>query len=103
MVVPADVCVTTDFQTRAGNSVVAGDNNDGFDVHSNVNAGATATPRVNITGEVDLGEFRVMNDDNVDVSRNVHGDRPDRSEMASNLTAACSAPAQPDEPGGKRG
>ena len=89
--VPSDVCVTTDFHTRAGNSVVAGDNSDGFDVHSNVNAGATATPRVNITGELDFGEFRVMNDDEVNVSRNIHGDRPDRGQMAADLTAACSA------------
>ena len=120
--VPSDVCVTTDFHTRAGNSVVAGDNSDGFDVHSNVNSGATATPRVNLSGELDFGEFRVMNDDEVNVSRNIHGDRPDRGQMAADLTAACSresvpetdaqaeeptapdAPAEPEKPeDGKRG
>jgi phage shock protein PspC (stress-responsive transcriptional regulator) len=119
--VPANVCVTTDFLTRAGNSFVAGDESNGFDVNSDVNAGATATPRLNLTGEVDFGELRVINDDDYDISdhRRFRGDRPNRDQMRGDLIAACSVPAesadadeqaspvkpeQPEAPGGgKRG
>ena len=54
---PEDVCVTTDFDVRVGDMRVAGDRSDGFDLHSAANAGATATPRLDLTGEVDLGEL----------------------------------------------
>lgn len=105
--VPPNVCITTDFLTRAGNSAVAGDNSDGFDVHSNVNAGAAATPRVNITGELDFGEFRVINDDDADIDNHrFHRDRGDRDQMAADLVAACENEpvVEPDKPSeGKRG
>jgi hypothetical protein len=91
--VPSNVCVTTDILTRAGNNVIAGNQSDGFDVHSNVNAGATATPRLNLTGEVDLGELRVVNDDSYDIDeRGFHYDRPSRSLQTANLQAACEPP-----------
>ena len=97
--VPADVCVTTDTLTRAGNNVIAGNQSDGLDVHSNVNAGATATPRLNLTGEVDFGELRVINDDSFDISsRNFHRNRPDHDQMEADLVAACGAPAEPASP-----
>jgi phage shock protein PspC (stress-responsive transcriptional regulator) len=88
--VPANVCVTTDTLTRAGNNVIAGDQSDGFDVHSNVNAGATATPRLHLTGEVDFGELRVVNDDSYVIDQHgFHGFGPPRAEMAANLQKAC--------------
>jgi hypothetical protein len=88
--VPSNVCVVTDTLTRAGNNVIAGDQSDGFDVHSNANAGATATPRLNLTGEVDFGELRVINDDSYDIDdRGFHGFGPGHAEMAANLQAAC--------------
>ena len=94
--VPSNVCVTTDTLTRAGNNVIAGDQSDGFDVHSNVNAGATATPRLNLTGEVDFGELRVINDDNYALDQHgFHGFGPSHAEMAANLRAACEPPATP--------
>jgi phage shock protein PspC (stress-responsive transcriptional regulator) len=97
--VPSNVCVTTDTLTRAGNNVIAGNQSDGFDVHSNVNAGATAAPRLDLTGEVDFGELRVVNDDNYDISeRGFHSNRPSRSAQAANLEAACGAPASPVTP-----
>jgi phage shock protein PspC (stress-responsive transcriptional regulator) len=96
--VPSNVCVTTDFDTRAGDIAVAGDNSGGFDVHSDANAGATVTPRLNLTGEVDLGELRVINDDDVDIDNHIHGDRPDHDQMAADLIAACGAPATPVTP-----
>jgi phage shock protein PspC (stress-responsive transcriptional regulator) len=96
--VPSNVCVTTDFDTRAGDITVAGDNSGGFDVHSDANAGTTATPRLHLTGEVDLGELRVINDDDVDIDNHIHGDRPDHDQMAADLLAACGAPASPVTP-----
>lgn len=96
--VPSNVCVTADFDTRAGDLTVAGDNSGGFDVHSDANAGSTATPRLNLSGEVDLGELRVINDDDVDIDHHVHGDRPDHDQMAADLLAACDPPATPTSP-----
>jgi phage shock protein PspC (stress-responsive transcriptional regulator) len=126
--VPSNVCVTTDFLTRAGNNVIAGNQADGFDIDSNVNAGATAMPRLDLHGEVDFGELRVINDDSYDIGRNFHDNRPDRDQMRVHLAAACSpsgetqsttssdepsdprapeAPATPDKPekpsGGQHG
>jgi phage shock protein PspC (stress-responsive transcriptional regulator) len=96
--VPSNVCVTTDYRTRAGDITVAGDDSGGFDVRSDANAGATATPRLNLTGEVDLGELRVINDDAYNLDQHFHGSRPDRGRMAADLLAACQAPAAPVVP-----
>ena len=95
--VPSDVCVTTDFDVRAGDIRVAGDDAGGFDLHSAANAGATATPRLDLSGEVDLGELRLLNDDDVDIDHHGYrGDRPDDSEMNAALATACTV-APPDE------
>jgi len=94
--VPSDVCVTADVDAKAGSLDVAGDQTDGADIHTDANAGATATPRLNLTGEVDLGELRVINDD--DTVLDGHGSRfrfhEDEDEMRAAMTAACT-----DEPG----
>ncbi len=96
--VPSDVCVTTDLDARAGNLRVAGDDSDGVDVHSQANSGSTATPRLDLTGEVDLGELRVINADDADLDDRDHfrfGDGADRDQMSADLQAACAAPAAP--------
>jgi len=96
--VPSNVCVTTDLHARAGDLRIAGDDSDGVDVHSQANAGSTATPRLDLTGEVDLGELVVINDDSADLDGRGHfrfGDETNRDEMAAALTAACSEPAAP--------
>ena len=105
--VPEDVCVTTDFDVRAGDMRVAGDRSDGFDLHSAANAGATATPRLDLTGEVDLGEVWVINDDDAEIEG--HGrafhDEYDDAAMRSAMESACDAAtptgdaADPGEPG----
>ena len=69
---PSNVCVTTDLDARAGDLRIAGDDSDGVDVHSQANAGSTATPRLDLTGEVDLGELRVINDDDADLDGRDH-------------------------------
>lgn len=93
--VPPDVCVTTDFDTRAGDLRVAGDDSGGIDVHSQANAGATATPRLDLTGEVDLGQLQVVNDDDADLDSHgrFHFDRDQENEMSAALEAACTEDA----------
>lgn len=109
VVVPSEVCVTTDLDARAGNLRVAGDDSDGVDVHSQANDGATATPRLDLTGEVDLGELRVINADDADLDNRDHlrfGDDADRDQMSADLQAACAAPPPPaaeTAPGGGDG
>jgi phage shock protein PspC (stress-responsive transcriptional regulator) len=96
--VPSNVCVTTDFDTRAGDLRVAGDEAGGIDVHSGANAGATTTPRLDLNGEVDLGELRVINDDTAEIDGHgpgFHfGGRDD--EMRAAMVAACTPPP-PDQ------
>jgi phage shock protein PspC (stress-responsive transcriptional regulator) len=97
--VPSDVCVTHDVLTRAGTMRVAGTEQDGVDVRSVGNVGAEATPRLELTGEVDLGEMVVLNDDDADLT----DDRgrwdwggANGEQMRADLLAACAT--QPDEP-----
>ena len=60
-------------------------------MHSAANAGATATPRLDLTGEVDLGEVRVINDDDAEIDG--HGrafhDEYDDAAMRAAMEAAC--------------
>jgi phage shock protein PspC (stress-responsive transcriptional regulator) len=101
--VPSNVCVTTDLDARAGDLRIAGDDSDGVDVHSQANAGSTATPRLDLTGEVDLGELVVINDDDADLDARDHfrfGESENRDAMAAALTAACTEPQPPVDNGG---
>ena len=75
--VPEDVCVVADAHVGAGHINVAGDDIGGADIDSDPAAGTTATPRVELQGEVDLGEFRVVNDDEFDIDEDHRGFRDD--------------------------
>ena len=107
--VPSNVCVTTDVDVRGGSLRVAGDEQGGVDVHSDANQGATATPRLVLTGEVDLGDLQVINDDAADIGS--HGERfhygQDSDRLRSAMTQACAtsptAPVAPTPPGGTDG
>ncbi len=106
--VPSDVCVTTDLDARAGNLRVAGDDSDGIDVHSQANDGSIATPRLDLTGEVDLGELRVINADDADLDLDDRdhfrfGDDSERDQMSADLQAACTAPSAPPADAGSGG
>lgn len=94
--VPSDVCVTHDVSTRAGSLRVAGDEQDGVDAESVANIGARATPRLELTGEVDLGEFRVANDDDADLDDRGRWDWDDGedAQMREDLEAACAMPPE---------
>jgi phage shock protein PspC (stress-responsive transcriptional regulator) len=93
VIVPERVCVEADLHAGAGDLMVAGERNEGIDVDSNQNAGIAATPRLELTGEVDVGEFRVINDDNADVDEHGSGfrDDADREAMRAASERACAS------------
>ncbi len=103
IVVPETVCVAAATHAGAGELVVTGERNDGYDVDSNRNVGATATPRLELDGEIDLGQLRVINDDEADVDGDLRhfgpgprGYRIDADEQRQAAAAAC-APQQVDQ------
>ena len=104
--VPSNVCVTTDLDARGGVITVAGDQSDGVDVHSQANDGSTATPRLDLTGEVDFGELRIVNSDDADIDQGGRfhfDDGLDRDQMSANLRAACAPPTSPPADAGDAG
>jgi phage shock protein PspC (stress-responsive transcriptional regulator) len=72
--VPARVCVRGTAHVRVGELEVAGEQNDGIDVDHVAGAGATAVPRLEIDGHVDVGQLRVINSDTVDIHDSGYGD-----------------------------
>jgi phage shock protein PspC (stress-responsive transcriptional regulator) len=68
VLVPEKVCVAGHAHVGAGESEVAGERNDGFDVDHAAGSGSTATPRLELDAKVDIGQLRVINDDTADVS-----------------------------------
>jgi len=65
--VPQNVCVEATTHTGAGDTHVVGVHEDGVDVQNDQNAGATATPRLQLNSSLDAGELRVVNDNAVDI------------------------------------
>jgi phage shock protein PspC (stress-responsive transcriptional regulator)/predicted membrane protein len=100
--VPENVCVSADVSTTAGSIDVAGDRADGVDAEIRPEAPQTTRPLLNLTGEVDLGELRVVNLDDVDLEGpgSWRFGHQDDSEMRSAMDAACSPPASQHAPGG---
>jgi phage shock protein PspC (stress-responsive transcriptional regulator) len=114
--VPEDVCVTGDLHAGAGAVEVGGDEEGGFDVETQPVDGTTATPRLVLDSEVDMGHLLILNDDDADISRDhdrgpfdddeFDDDDLDRDAMEDAMAAACSdasagesdEAAQPDEP-----
>ncbi len=66
--VPSDVCVVADAHAGAGDLQIAGQESSGFDADSSVGAGSRATPRLELHGDVDVGQIQVLNDDDADIS-----------------------------------
>jgi predicted membrane protein len=102
--VPENVCVSADVDASAGSLDIAGDRADGIDTEIRPEVSRTATPRLNLTGEVDFGELRVFNLNDVDLDdhgpwRFRHGND---DEMRTAMDAACSpdpaGPQRPDAP-----
>jgi phage shock protein PspC (stress-responsive transcriptional regulator) len=96
--VPESVCITGDLDVGAGAVEVGGEDVDGFDVDHQPEAGTTATPRLVLDGEVDLGHMQVINDDDVDLD-DERGFRrtPNENDLQAAMDAACS-PDQPERP-----
>jgi phage shock protein PspC (stress-responsive transcriptional regulator) len=98
--VPENVCVSADVSTRAGELNIAGDEASGIDSEIKPEAPATAVPRLNLTGEVDLGELRVVNLNDADLDghdgwrfRHFNND-----EMRTAMDAACAPAERPTKP-----
>jgi phage shock protein PspC (stress-responsive transcriptional regulator) len=93
--VPSDVCVTSHTEATGGDLEVTGEQVEGTDIDLDQNTGATATPRLELNGELDFGQMVVVNDDTRDLEEaggdRFHGDDPDQSAMRDALAEACSA------------
>lgn len=74
--VPANVCVTGTTHVGAGESEVAGEQNDGFDVDHAPDAIARATPRLELDASVEAGQLRVINSDTASVDNPGYGPGP---------------------------
>jgi phage shock protein PspC (stress-responsive transcriptional regulator) len=95
--VPEDVCVVADIHAAAGNLRVTGDETDGVDIDSDPVAAATATPRLDLAGEVDLGQFLVVNDDEFEIDtddhdfgRDLHDEVSESAQRAASEEACAS-------------
>jgi phage shock protein PspC (stress-responsive transcriptional regulator) len=65
--VPRRVCVAGTTHVGAGESEVAGEQNDGLDVDHDPGTGSRATPRLDLDASVDAGQLRVINSDTASV------------------------------------
>jgi hypothetical protein len=59
--------VTGSAHLRAGESQIAGELSDGWDLDHDVEMGAAATPRLELDANVDFGQLRVINSDTATV------------------------------------
>lgn len=66
--VPSDVCVVADAAAGAGELRVAGEFADGLDVELLTGQGSAATPQLRLDADVDMGQIRVLNDDEADIN-----------------------------------
>ena len=90
VLVPSDVCVEADVSTKSGSLVVAGEQQQGFGADLEQDAPTTATPRLEVSGEVQIGELRVLNDDDRELGERHGGvDGDERDEMREARAAAC--------------
>jgi phage shock protein PspC (stress-responsive transcriptional regulator) len=78
--VPENVCVTGSAHLRAGESQLAGELNDGWDVDQEVQVGSAATPRLEIDANVDFGQLRVINSNTAGVDNRGFGPGPYHEE-----------------------
>jgi phage shock protein PspC (stress-responsive transcriptional regulator) len=85
--VPEKVCVTGRTHVAIGESEVAGERNDGVDVDHAVGRGSTATPRLAIDADVDIGQLRVINSDTASVDNPGYGPGPFHEDTAPQRAA----------------
>jgi len=94
--VPEHVCVAADLDATAGELDFAGSESDGVDPVIDTPGGSP--PRLDLSGEVDLGVFRVVNDDDADLDELEHGrhrfdddsdELPSDDELSERMDVAC--------------
>jgi hypothetical protein len=83
--VPENVCVSGNSHLRAGESELAGEVNDGWDVDQSVGGASDAVPRLEIDADVDFGQLRVVNSNTASVDS---GRGPIQDEDTSPLREA---------------
>jgi phage shock protein PspC (stress-responsive transcriptional regulator) len=89
--VPERVCVTGSTHVGVGESVVAGERNDGVDVDHVVEAGSSAIPRLELDADIDAGQLRVVNSDTADVDGPGFGHGPFHEDTEPQRAAEASA------------
>jgi phage shock protein PspC (stress-responsive transcriptional regulator) len=92
--VPERVCVAGATHVGVGESEVAGERNDGVDVDHSAGVGSSATPRLMIDAQLDVGQLRVVNSDTADVDTPGYGPGPLHKDTAPQREAeakACAA------------
>jgi phage shock protein PspC (stress-responsive transcriptional regulator) len=80
--VPERVCIAGTTHVGMGESIVAGEQNDGVDVDYRAAEGTTAVPRLQIDATVDAGQLRVINSDTArseDARYGVFDEEPQRN------------------------
>ncbi|HYX77762.1 MAG TPA: PspC domain-containing protein [Solirubrobacterales bacterium] len=92
--VPERVCVAGSTHAGVGESEVAGERSDGFDVDQSAGAGSGAVPRLEIDADLDMGQLRVINSDTADVDNPGYGPGPfheDTAPLRAAEARACAA------------
>ena len=90
VLVPENVCVNADVSAKSGSLVVAGEQQQGFDAEIEQSAPLDATPRLDLNGEIQIGELRVLNDDDRELDeRHVGVDGDGGEAMREARAEAC--------------
>ena len=92
--VPERVCVVGTTHVGVGESEVAGERNDGIDVEHSPGVGSSATPRLEIAADLDVGQLRVINSDTADLDTPGYGPGPLHADTAPQREAearSCAA------------
>jgi phage shock protein PspC (stress-responsive transcriptional regulator) len=92
VLVPEDVCVNADVTAKSGSLMVAGERQEGFDADIDQSAPLDVTPRLDLSGELQIGELRVLNDDDREIGERHTGvDGDEGQAMREARARACTA------------
>ena len=86
--VPEDVCVVADAHASMGSLRIVGERHEGINAGSSP-VSSTATPRLELEADVQLGELLVVNDDDYDIDRNHSRDFAGAAEQQRSQALAC--------------
>ncbi len=96
VVVPEDVCVDGDIDSRYGVVEIAGQESS-----ESLRSGYSATPRLELDAHLDAGKIEIVNDDDVGLGEHFGGnDGIARDELRDRMATAC---ADEDERSAQRG